>query len=720
MVDKQASVDHPGAGNASGGVGVEQRGRGFRPKDKFDETGGRLFSEEEEGEDFPAPGWVPPPEVNRAVRSPVARRPTGNSGLNRTDGKQGYKKGQDMHMNQFKPDDGRIPSEQNDTQGAGDDYDPKRVTANAGAATNTGSTTNPGPYYNDGRQGDRRQSDKKGQDMHTNQFKPDNDRIPSEQNDSQNPGDYYGRGAGEGPGTRGFGGRRGWAPRRPSSQHYPNERGRPQNKQMATRGAHYPGGGAPGGRGQGPGTRSSQYPRRASGPTTEDGRVSIGSPPQTPGYNGTREGTGAGSGKPNKQGQKIQSPRPDRSQRPPNSPFDTKNAELDVKYAELGTELGTKNAGLETNKAGIETKNAELGNKNAGFGTKNAELGTELGTKNAGLGTKKTEPKTNNAELKTKNAELRTKNAGLETNNAGLETKNAELGAKNAGLETKNTELKTTICEMDEQILGLKDRDGDPTKPDSHFATGFSDISCAIEQWVLQHCPCGPTDPDIGSQSTELQELLGMASCEPEKNIGSHRVRVVGAVAAQLLLRRVFSSRFPGAPEAAQMMQDIMSRLESQGTFYQCQRWRALTMSVLAKGDDFEEGLAVYVDCVTEDIGALLSILSPPKPDNPRREKGLRDIVEQAVKLTIEIHKQPDLIFLSQVLPGSPYSAECMEDTSCNHTDSELEEGMATVKIQMFPTVLRRPCALDEDPPAVVMRAKVLAELPSRGEVPVE
>lgn len=60
-------------------------------------------------------------------------------------------------------------------------------------------------------------------------------------------------------------------------------------------------------------------------------------------------------------------------------------------------------------------------------------------------------------------------------------------------------------------------------------------------------------------------------------------------------------------------------------------------MSVLAKGDDFEGGLAVYVDCVTEDIGALLSILSPPKPDNPRREKGLRDIVEQAVKLTIEV-----------------------------------------------------------------------------------
>lgn len=310
MVDKQASVDYPGAGSAPGGV--EQRGRGFRPKDKFDETGERLFSEEEEEEHFPALGSEPPPEVNKAVHGQAPRRPTGNSKPNRNDGRQGDEKGRDTHMNRLEPDDDRIHREQNDTHGAGDDYGPKRVTANAGAATNTGSTANTGPYYNDGRQGDR-----KARDMRTNQFKPENDRIPNEQNDSQNPGDYYGRGAGEGPGTRSFGGRRGSGPRRPSAQHHPNERGhypnergqydkhRPQNKQIATGSAHYPRGGAPGGRGQGPGTRPSQYPRRAPDPTTEDGGVSIGSPLQTPGYNGITEGTGAGSVKSNQQGQKV-------------------------------------------------------------------------------------------------------------------------------------------------------------------------------------------------------------------------------------------------------------------------------------------------------------------------------------------------------------------------------------------------------------------------------
>lgn len=70
--------------------------------------------------------------------------------------------------------------------------------------------------------------------------------------------------------------------------------------------------------------------------------------------------------------------------------------------------------------------------------------------------------------------------------------------------------------------------------------------------------------------------------------------------------------------------------------------------------------------------------------------------------------------------PGSPYSAECMEDMSCLYNESDLEKGAATVQIQTFPTVLRRSCEFDGGRPAVVMKAKVMAELPSQGEVLVE
>lgn len=122
------------------------------------------------------------------------------------------------------------------------------------------------------------------------------------------------------------------------------------------------------------------------------------------------------------------------------------------------------------------------------------------------------------------------------------------------------------ISELKETISRLHQRDGDPTKADSYFATGFSDIACAIEQWVLQHCLGGPVDPDVGLRPTELQESLCMVSCEPEKHTGSNRVRVVSAVVAQLLSRRVFSSPFPGAPETAQMLQAVALKLESQGT----------------------------------------------------------------------------------------------------------------------------------------------------------
>lgn len=61
------------------------------------------------------------------------------------------------------------------------------------------------------------------------------------------------------------------------------------------------------------------------------------------------------------------------------------------------------------------------------------------------------------------------------------------------------------------------------------------------------------------------------------------------------------------------------------------------------------------------------------------------------------------------------------------YSDSELEDGAATVHIQIFPAVLRRSCEEDGRQPAVVMKAKVMAvmmkakvmaEPPSPGEVP--
>lgn len=60
-------------------------------------------------------------------------------------------------------------------------------------------------------------------------------------------------------------------------------------------------------------------------------------------------------------------------------------------------------------------------------------------------------------------------------------------------------------------------------------------------------------------------------------------------------------------------------------------------MSVLAKGDDFEGGLAEYVDRLTEELGDLLNILSPPEFDDIRRKGALREIVERGAKLTAEV-----------------------------------------------------------------------------------
>lgn len=168
-VGKRASVGHSGAGSATGGV--EKWGRGFGVKDEIDETDIRLFSEEP----FPLLGSdTRPPKLKdyNKVHGPAPKRVTPNA----------------------RPtSNARLTSNAGPTANIG-------PTANTGPTANIGPTANAGPNRTNGKQGD-----KKGQDM--NQLKPDDDRIPSEQNDTQDTSDGHGRETKTHPDTGNPGGR---------------------------------------------------------------------------------------------------------------------------------------------------------------------------------------------------------------------------------------------------------------------------------------------------------------------------------------------------------------------------------------------------------------------------------------------------------------------------------------------------------------------------------
>lgn len=144
--------------------------------------------------------------------------------------------------------------------------------------------------------------------------------------------------------------------------------------------------------------------------------------------------------------------------------------------------------------------------------------------------------------------------------------------------ESVNTELEAIIREKEEQIFELKatisrlhQREGEPPKDDNYFATGFTDIACDIEQWVLQHCQRTSNDPGFWSLTPELQVLVSEVAHEPEKHLRSgHRMRTISAVVARLLYYLFFdesTSGLVGTRETTQALQLVRSKLQGTCTY---------------------------------------------------------------------------------------------------------------------------------------------------------
>ncbi|KAI5837892.1 hypothetical protein DFP73DRAFT_285262 [Morchella snyderi] len=295
--------------------------------------------------------------------------------------------------------------------------------------------------------------------------------------------------------------------------------------------------------------------------------------------------------------------------------------------------------------------------------------------------------------------------------------------------ESTIRELEETIREKDEQISQLKgtishlhQREGDPPKSDRELAIGFSDVAHSIDQLVLQYCVT-PQNPDIKSYSPELRASFDKSSCQPDKHLRSgHKMKMISSVLARLLCDLVFDglrSDLVGSRQTTGAVKLVVNKLK--GTLYQRDRWRAVTVGLLTTGDDFMRAFNERVDRITVELAALLSALAPSEDDSSRRVDALRAIVRQTSKLAVEVRKQTDKISLDHKTPGSPYDPQCMEDMSCCHPPAVLVELRATVQIQIFPAIVRRPCGWDEHSqiePTVVLKAKVMAEPPPREVYP--
>lgn len=160
-------------------------------------------------------------------------------------------------------------------------------------------------------------------------------------------------------------------------------------------------------------------------------------------------------------------------------------------------------------------------------------------------------------------------------------------------------------------------------------------------------------------------------------------------------------------------------------------QWRAITLTLLSKRESFVQQRAQDTEAVVHEIYSTLTTLLPPPSQLQRQiQESLRNVMQFAVELSIEMRTQrAEYIMLPPLQPEYDtngdlvakvtFNAALMNERSGQTTSNdELQERGAVVKIVLFPLVVKKGDDYGEgDDEIVVCPAQVLVAKPSSKKV---
>lgn len=155
-------------------------------------------------------------------------------------------------------------------------------------------------------------------------------------------------------------------------------------------------------------------------------------------------------------------------------------------------------------------------------------------------------------------------------------------------------------------------------------------------------------------------------------------------------------------------------------------QWRAITLTLLSKREQFIQQRAQDTEAVVHEIYSTLAVLLPPPSHLQRQiQESLRNVMRLAVELSIEMRTQrAEYIMLPPLQPEYDtngdlvakvtFNASLMNERSGETTSNdELEARGAIVKMVLFPLVVKKGDDFGEgEDEIVVCPAQVLVAKP--------
>ena len=293
---------------------------------------------------------------------------------------------------------------------------------------------------------------------------------------------------------------------------------------------------------------------------------------------------------------------------------------------------------------------------------------------------------------------------------------NLALAAKNAELQQMREELeaaKDQVRRLQQQILAS--RSGDDilvVRDEDYFDNQCQELCHHVQQWVLRF-----------SKFSDMKACRSISELADEKIADRYDNAILDGTDVDLYLadrikrRDVFMSvimtmvweyiftryLFGMDREQRQKLKSLEKTLSEAAPPAAVNKWRATTLTMLAKRGAFQSQREQDTEAVVQEIYQTLAVLLPPPPHllAPIQES-LRKVMHASVSLSIEMRTQKaEYIMLPPLQPEYDtngdlarkvyFNAQLMNERSGDTTSNEeLVARQAVVRMVLFPLVVKK------------------------------
>jgi hypothetical protein len=294
-----------------------------------------------------------------------------------------------------------------------------------------------------------------------------------------------------------------------------------------------------------------------------------------------------------------------------------------------------------------------------------------------------------------------------------VKDKDVEIAQLRAELEASADQIRDLQKQILEQSRPSDDPDFLVKRDIDYFDHRCQQLCAHVQQWVLRFSKfsdmraCRLTSEFSDEKLIDRLDnaVLDGTNVDTYLNDRVRRRDIFMSMTMTMIWEFVFTRYLFGMDrEQRQKLKQLEKQLIDVGPPHAVRQWRAVTLTLLSRRPSFKKQRDLDTEAVVQAILDTLSkILPPPSNLEDQIQSQLRRVVREAVLLAIEMRcqraeymmlppLQPEYDDTGELTETVNFNAALMNEASGNaeQTNEELEAANSTVRVVLFPLVLRK------------------------------